>query len=220
VSKNILISLGLLSWVFIVPLPAEDYSKVNFDIGGGVSTPLNPTGQFAGISGNFITGGGYNIDKHNSIVGEFMWNGLPTNLTAIHPINAPSGNINLYSLTANYRYQAANISGSHFGLYLIGGGGWYYRHSSIDKNYVVPPGTVCQPIYGWWGYTCDTGGFVVSQTVAFRGSSAGGVNGGGGFTIRLSDSGWKFYIESRYNYAWNSRIHTAVAPVTFGLRFN
>jgi hypothetical protein len=39
-------------------------------------------------------------------------------------------------------------------------------------------------------------------------------------SLRLSDSGWKFYIESRYNYAWNSRIHTALIPVTFGLRFN
>ena len=43
--------------------PAQDLSRLNFNIGGGPSTPLNPTGQFAGVSGNFVSGIGYNIDK-------------------------------------------------------------------------------------------------------------------------------------------------------------
>ena len=36
---------------------------------------------------------------------------------------------------------------------------------------------------------------------------------------RLSDSGWKIYVESRYHYAF-SNIPSTVIPVTFGLRFN
>jgi hypothetical protein len=105
-------------------------------------------------------------------------------------------------------------------MYVIGGGGWYYRYASVDKNYVVPPNTVCQPIYGWWGYGCDPSGFVFSSTVAYKGTSVGGVNGGVGFTIAIGDSPWKFYTEARYHHAFNSTISTNVLPVTLGIRFN
>jgi hypothetical protein len=38
--------------------------------------------------------------------------------------------------------------------------------------------------------------------VANKDTNAGGVNAGTGFTIRLGDSGWKFYAEASYHYAW------------------
>jgi len=190
------------------------------NVGGGVSTPLNPTGAYTGVSGNFNFGAGYNIDRKNSITGEFMWSGLPTDLVTIHPIDSPTGKINLYSLTVNYRHHIDSIKGSVFGVYAIGGGGWYYRYSSIDKNLTVPSATPCYPIYGWWGYTCDPNGYVYSQTVAYKGRSAGGLNGGVGFTIRLSDSGWMFYTEARYHYAFTQGIPTTLIPVTMGIRYH
>jgi hypothetical protein len=213
------ISLGLLGAACMLPLQADDYSKLNFNIGGGVSTPLNPTANFVGVSGNFAAGAGYNLSKSNSIIGEFMWSGLPPSLSVLHPVNAPFGSINLYTLTANYRHSF-NHMGGPFGAYIIGGGGWYYRYTSVDKNYVVPPSTVCQPIWTWWGYGCDPNGFIYTATVAYKGVSSGGVNAGVGFTIRLSDSGWKFYMESRYHYAWSQNVPTTLIPVTFGIRFN
>ena len=88
------------------------------------------------------------------------------------------------------------------------------------KIIVVPPNTVCQPIYGWWGYGCDPSGFVFTQSVASKGTSVGGVNGGVGFTISLGDSPWKFYTESRYHYAFNAGIPSTLIPVTFGIRLN
>lgn len=216
-AKTILFAVILLSLILVVPVCGEDFSKLNFNIGGGITTPLNPTAEFVGLSGNFAIGAGYNINKHNSISGEFMWNGLPPN-TVIHIPNAPFGSVNLYSLTTNYRFHHDSLGGSLFGLYAIAGGGWYYRFASVDKNYVVPPGAECAPIWFWWGYGCDGG--IVTETIASRGNSAGGVNAGGGFTIRLSDKGWKFYVESRYNHAWNNRVPTVFVPVTFGFRFN
>ena len=65
-----------------------------------------------------------------------------------------------------------------------------------------------------------TFGFVFSQTVAFKGTIVGGVNGGVGFTISIADSSWKFCTEARYQYAFNSGIPTTVVPVTFGFRLN
>jgi hypothetical protein len=222
-SKNCLISIGLLSVAWIMPMGAQtnvnaDLSKFNFNIGGGIDTPLNPTGRYVGVDGNFLVGAGYNVSKQNAVFGEFGWTGLPSNV-GLSPLNAPNADINLYTLTANYRYHLDRLGGSAFGAYLIAGGGWYYRHININKNYVVPPATVCLPIYSWYGYSCSTGG-VVSQTIFSKGSSSGGVNAGAGFTIRLGDSGWKFYMESRYNIAFTHFLSTTYIPVTFGIRFN
>ena len=207
---------GLLCVSLATLTSAEDLSKLNVNIGGGINTPLNPTGKYVGVNGNFLVGGGYNLDSKNSIVGEFGWTGLPSNIV-LHPVNAPFGTINLYTLTANYRRQVQRIGHSPFGLYAIVGGGWYYRHTSVDKNYVVGPTQPCLPIYTWWGYGCEDN--IVTQTIASKGASAGGVNGGVGFTIRLGDSGWKFYTESRYNYAFTARVPTTFVPVTFGFRY-
>jgi hypothetical protein len=217
-SKKIEVWIAVLCAAWAMPIYGQ--SRLTLNLGGGVTTPLNPTGNYTGVSGNFNAGVGYSINKKNSISGEFMWSGLPASVFILHPIEAPSGNINLYSLTVNYRHHIDSIHGSAFGLYGILGGGWYYRYSSIDKNYIVPPATVCAPSYYWWGYACDPGGYVASQTVAYRGASSGGVNGGVGFTIRLSDSGWKFYTEARYHYAFTTRVPTTLIPVTMGIRYN
>ena len=216
-SKKILVSIAALA-IWIIPLQAQ--TKFAFNIGGGVSTPLNPTGAYTGLSGNFDVGAGMNLDKKNSIMGEFLWSGLPGSVFTLHPVDSPTGSINLYSLGVNYRHHIDSVKGSPFGVYAIAGGGWYYRYSSIDKNYTVPPGTACAPYWGYWGYGCDPAGTVVSQTVAYRGRSSGGLNAGVGFTLRLSDSGFKFYTEARYHYAFTQGIATTLIPVTFGFRYN
>jgi len=219
-TKHLLFSIGSLSVIALAPLCAQDFSKLAFNIGGGVSSPLNPMSQYTGLSANFSMGAGYNINKSNAIIGEFLWTDLPPNLFVLHPIDAPKGNLSLYTLTASYRHQIDRIHGSPFGVYGIAGGGWYYRYASVDKDYVVPPNTVCQPTYTWWGYGCDPSGYVYTKSVAFKGSSAPGVNAGVGFTIRLLDTNWKFYAEARYHYAWSNNVPTTLIPITFGIRFN
>jgi hypothetical protein len=218
--RAMIILVVVLSAAGAVPLFADDYEKFSFKAGAGISTPLNPTGAYAGVSGNVVFGAGYNINKNNAVVGEFMWSGLPSNLFVIQPVKAPFSKINLFTLTVNYRRQFDRLKGSPFGVYLIGGGGWYYRYVSIDKNYVVPAGTVCQPAYYWWGYGCDPSGYVHTQTVASKGSSTGGLNAGTGFTIRFSDSNWRFFTEARYHYGFTERIPTTLVPVTIGMRYN
>src|SRR5690242_6313281 len=104
-SKKLFSYIVALSTVWLVPLEAEELQLFNFNIGGGISAPLNPIARFVGVSGNFVSGAGVNLNKHSSIEGDFMWSGLPPNLTAIHPVLAPRGSMNLYSLTANYRYH-------------------------------------------------------------------------------------------------------------------
>jgi hypothetical protein len=212
--------LAVLCSVCLIPLTAQDYEykNLNYNIGGGFAVPVNPTANFFGVSGNFTTGAGANFNSHNGIEGDFMWAGLSPTISLFHPVVGPTGNTNLIALMGNYRLRFEDIRGSLFGLYVLGGGGWYYRHFSVDRNFIVPPLTPCQPIFFWWGFACN-GGIVDSRTVATHASSAGGVNAGAGFTIRMDD-GWSFFAEARYHYAWSQFIPTTLTTVTFGFRFH
>lgn len=247
---NFKLCMGALLLVFVWTIPgrAQDTgstqpgqsasfnvanSPFNFNIGGGFGVPLNPTARFAGLSGTFQLGAGPNLTEHSSLVGEFMWQGLPADRRALaqiigavcpptatptqtQPCPALSTSVNLYALTANYMYR---VSGHRYGFYVIGGGGWYYRHAEL-KNVTVVPGTVCEPAWDWYGYTCVDGLVQTSNVLATHGVSSGGVNGGAGITMNLGDSGIKFYMEARYHYSpQGGRISTQIVPVTFGFRW-
>jgi len=199
-------------------LVAQD-SKLNTNLGAGVTVPVNPTARLAGASANIVMGAGYNFDKHNSIIGQFMWTGLPPNNDTFRAIRAVAqsrgidGHSNLFSLTANYRLST---QGRVFGAYVIAGGGMYYRHSSLSREVVVGRGITCSPAWLWWGYTCESGLVSEDQTLVSAGSTAFGGNGGVGFTIRINEEGYKFYVEARYHYAPNKNISTQVIPITLG----
>jgi hypothetical protein len=228
-----LIGISLLVLFYAIPSRAQDISHFNFHVGGGFGIPLNPTARYAGLSGTFQVGAGPNLNSHNSLVGEFMWHGLPANRSALLPLvgslcpptatpaqtqacTSFGTSVNLYAVTANYMYHT---NGTRYGFYVIGGGGWYYRRADL-KNYTVAPGTVCEPAWDWWGYTCTNGLVSTSTVLATRGISSGGLNGGGGMTINLGESGLKFYIEARYHYSpQGGRLSTQIVPVTFGFRW-
>lgn len=222
-SKRTVFTIALLTAACIIPIQAQNQNEegmLNFSMGGGLSVPLNPTANYVGVSGSFVAGGGSNIDQHNSIVGQFMWAGLtppsvlPPTLSAIAQSNGLSSRGNLYNISLDYKYRSG--IGKTFGFYLLAGGGWYYRHVSVSQGTSIPTNTVCQPIWFWYGYNCSNG-FV--NTVGGGGTSAFGVNGGVGLTLRFRDTPWKFFMESRYNYAATRFINTQVVPITFGFAY-
>jgi hypothetical protein len=202
-------------------LRAQDgeWSKVNTNLGMGMTVPLNPVAQIVGSSVDVVIGAGYNITKHNAFVGQFMWAGIPVNKEALRPIfliaNAQniSGSSNLFAVTGNYR---RSVEGRVFGAYLIGGGGMYYRRASLSQSVVVGTGTVCGPSWAYFGFGCVEGNVSQDQTLVKAGSTAFGGNGGAGFTIRINDEGYKFYVESRYHYAPTKNISTELITITFG----
>jgi hypothetical protein len=217
VSKKSLLTIGLLSAAWITPMKAQSQNeegKLNFSMGGGLTVPLNPIAKFAGAGGSFLASSGYNVDQHSSIVGQFMWDGLPPSVGAIAQLNGISSHVNLYSMTADYKYRTG--LGKTFGAYAIVGGGWYYRNSGISKSTFISTPTVCQPIYPYYGYTCSNG--YVNTVGVSAGTSSFGANGGIGLTLKVKD-GWKFFVESRYVYAASRGIATQVAPVIFGFEY-
>ena len=220
--RRIAAPILFLSAAWLSSLHAQDpeLRRLNFNIGGGLSVPLNPTASYVGANGNATTGLGVNLDSHNSVEGDFLWVGLPPNRTLARPIYTPDVSVNLFALTGEYRFHIDSIDKSPFGFYLLAGGGWYYRYTSIGRRFFVPPLTACQPIYNWWGFGCSADGYVTSAHGFSHGSSAGGANGGIGFTIRFAHTGWKFFAESRYHYVRSTYVPTTFVPITFGFRYN
>jgi hypothetical protein len=226
-----LIVFGFLVVLLAVPTQAqENASPFNIDIGGGIGVPLSRTSDFAGVSGAFQVGAGPNITSHQSIVGEFLWQGLPPNHTALQALSSLicvvpttaagacglNSNRNLYALTANYMYHK---EGRRYGFYLIGGGGWYYRYGQL-KNATVAPGTVCQPVWDYWGYTCVNGFVSTDNTLVSKGLSSGGVNAGAGVTINLYQQRVRFFLEARYHYSpQGGKVSTQIVPVIMGIRY-
>ena len=215
-------STVLLCAAWLSPLHAQDpeFRRLNFNIGGGLSVPLNPTARYVGVSGNGASGVGVNFDKHNSVEGDFFWIGLPPNRPLAKPIFRPDVSVNLFTLTGQYRFHIDSIGKSPFGFYLLAGGGWYYRYTTIGRRFFVPPFTICQPVYNWWELACRADGYLSAAPNDSHGSGAGGANGGVGFTIRFPHTGWKFFAESRYHYVWSTYIPTTFVPITFGFRYN
>jgi hypothetical protein len=197
----------------------RDYTKVNTNLGMGMTVPLNPIAQLVGSSVDVVIGAGYNFNKHHSLVGQFMWAGIPANKDALRPIfivansRDISGSSNLFAVTGNYRFQE---QGRTFGVYWIGGGGLYYRRATLSRQVDVGTGTVCGPAYSYWGYGCVNGIVSQDQTLISAGSSAFGGNAGMGFTVRINDEGYKFYVESRYHYAPTKNINTQLITITLG----
>jgi hypothetical protein len=217
-SRHILIAIGIVGATYLPPICAQnppEEGKFNFSAGGGLTIPLNPAATFSGVGGAFLGSAGYNLNRHSSLLGQFMWNGLPPNVGAKAQLFGVGASVNLYSITANYKFRG-NM-GKTFGYYFITGGGWYYRHTSVSQSVFVNAPIVCNPIWFWYGFTC-TNGYVNTIGVATGTSSFGG-NAGVGMTVRLGDSPWKFFLESRYIYAASRAINTQAIPVIFGFEF-
>jgi hypothetical protein len=136
-------STVLLCVAWLSPLHAQDpeFRRLNFNIGGGLSVPLNPTARYVGVSGNGTTGVGVNFDKHNSVEGDFFWIGLPPNRPLAEPIFRPDVSVNLFTLTGQYRFHIDSIGKSPFDS--VACWRWSdYRYTTIGRRFFVPPLTI------------------------------------------------------------------------------
>ena len=199
-----------------------DNTRFNTNLGLPISVPLNPLGRFAGPGAGFVYGAGYNFNSRNSVTGEFLYDWLNPGGGAFTPIRAAlqrndiSWHSNLYSLTANYRFE---LRGKSLGMYFIAGGGLYIRRSKLTKVVQNGTTTTCTSAWLYWGYTCTSGIVTVDQTLASASSSTMGANGGIGFTVRVGDAPYRMYVETRYHYAPTRNLNTQLVMATFGIRY-
>jgi hypothetical protein len=194
----------------------NDNRKSNGQLGLPISIPLNPMGQFAQAGTGITYGAGYNFTRRHALIGEFMWDWLHPNVSRLPGITSADAHSNLYTLTANYRFE---LRGQVFGTYFIAGGGWYLRHSSLTQTVVTGESITCTHEWLWWGATCSSGVVTNEHTLRSSSSSNLGANGGIGFTVRVGEAPWRVYVESRYHYAPSRFVHTQLVITTVGIRY-
>lgn len=198
-------------------------SKVNTNLAMTLTAPLNPIANFANFGWGLTIGAGYNITSHHAIIGEFLWNRLYPSTSALAPIrqalNSPdlNGNSDLFAITANYRFE---LRGRVTGVYFIGGGGFYYRNTSLSHEVLTgTTTTTCTRVWLFWGFSCSSGVVSSDQTVASSASGTFGANGGIGITFKVAEPRYRFYVEARYHYAPTTPVNTQIIPITMGIRF-
>lgn len=200
----------------------DDNPSFSSSMGLSLSAPLIPTRHYVSSGLGLDYSAGYNFTRHHAFVGEFMWNWLFSSDEALQPLRVAlqtrtiDAHGNLFAVTGNYKFE---LRGKLFGTYLIAGGGWYYRKASITKE--IPTGTeiTCQPVWLWWGYSCSEGLTTTSLTIAHASSSVFGATAGVGFTIRVGEAPYRWYVETRYHYAPNKNIATQLLTTTIGFRY-
>lgn len=208
--------------VFKAPEEANDNPRGNVHLGLPIAIPLNPTARAVHLGFGVVVGGGYNFNRRNAAITEFMWNDLfPTNealakvRTALDDpsVNASSG---IMTFGEDYRFE---MRGKNLGAYFMGGGGLYYRHTNLSHKVTTGESITCTPDLEWWGFTCTKGEVIANQTIQSWSATAGGVDGGVGFTARVGEAPYRFYVESRYRYSPNSRINLSLINISFGIRY-
>jgi Outer membrane protein beta-barrel domain len=220
-----LTAVGVLLTACCSAFPQEegdDDPKGNVNLGMPFSGPLNPMGRFTNFGLGAVVGGGYNFTRRHAVVGEFMWNHLFVPDGAVAPIRAAvqnpdiNGSGKLYMLTGNYRFE---LRGKTLGTYFIAGGGVYHRSVSLSQTVTTGTSVTCEPTWEWWGFSCSSGAVTANQTLRGSSSTAPGVNGGFGFTVRVGEAPYRVYVESRYHYSPMRFINTQLVTVTLGIRY-
>ena len=151
-----------------------------------------------------------------------MWNSLYPTSESLSPIQVAlkdptiKGHGNLVALTANYRLQFA---GKIHGAYVMVGAGMYYRQASLSRPITTGESVTCNPAWLWWGFTCSSGTVTSNQTLAGSSSTVMGGSVAIGYTVAIPDSSYRFYVESRYDYAPNKSVSTQLIPISIGIRF-
>jgi hypothetical protein len=200
----------------------DDDPKGNTNFGMPISAPVNPTAQFVNLGIGTTVGAGYNFTRRHAVVGEFMWNDLALTNGALAPFRAAFQNpslhagANLLAFTGNYRFE---LRGAVRGLYLIGGGGYYFRNSHLSQKVTTGSSITCTPTWLWFGFACESGSVTANQTIGSSSSHSLGVNGGFGFTARVGAAPYRIYVESRYHYAPGRGVSTQLVALTIGIRY-
>jgi hypothetical protein len=229
-TSNTMHSLGNILVLVIALTPMQQLQGqsdcggecINTNLAMVLNVPANSTAQAVGTGWGTVVGIGRNFNRHQAIIGEFLWNRVYSSDGALQPLQAASqssslsGNADLYSITGNYRFE---LRGRLLGTYLIGGGGWYLRNTNLSRAVTAGPGTICTPAWLWWGFTCTSGTVTASQTVESSNSSALGANAGLGFTVRVGGDPYRLYTEGRYHYAPTKNINTQFITIAFGIRY-
>lgn len=205
-------------------------NKWTFAAGAGFTAPVGITHKYLGPSYDLQLGGGRNFNKTYGLLLEFDFHnfGMPeqalNNQLAVYQAYDPSAGYTSLSGTSHvWSFTLDPIihyyTSDKFGAYVIGGAGFYHKVA----NFTTP------------GVYCDISCYNVTYELDKYSSNAFGVNGGLGFTYKLSRfDGERLFGEVRYVWSDNqprpfsystynlypaNSYKASFIPVVFGVRW-
>jgi outer membrane protein with beta-barrel domain len=186
--------------------------RFSFDVGAGFNKPVGNLENRLDTGWNLNTGAGINLTPRLGVMGQFMFTDSGMTRPYLNSINQPDGNFRMWGLTADpvFRFNPRG----RLDFYLIGGGGLYRRTVEFTRPTTAVV-TVFDPFFGVF----YPAGIPANTVIGSFSTSRGGVNGGGGFTVRLGNGNAKFFAETRYHRMFTPGTATSVLPVTFGFRW-
>jgi hypothetical protein len=200
-----------------------DECKLNTNVAIVINAPISSSAEVVGTGWGIVGGAGYNFNRRNAIVGEFMWNRVYPSAGALQPLQSAlqtrdlRGNTDFYALTTNYRFE---LRGRTVGTYLIAGGGWYFRNTWLSQPVPSGTGNICTPVWRWFGYSCTSGMVKPNQPPVISSLNSLGANAGIGVTAGTGEAApYRFYAEARYHYAPTKNISTHFIAITLGIRY-
>jgi hypothetical protein len=191
---------------------AQEVPRATFDFGAGFTTPVNGTDSYLDTGWNVQGGAGMNFSPYFGAKIQLDYNSMGINSGTLNNFGVPGGGVHIFSATVDPIIHV-NPHG-HFGIYLIGGGGFYHREQDFTAP-SVSTYTGCNPFFGY----CYPIAVPTTQVLASYSINKPGINGGAGIEVGTRHRG-KIFAEARWDRIFiTSNIHTDYLPVSFGFRW-
>jgi opacity protein-like surface antigen len=194
---------------------------VIWNFGGTLGVPIGSAADRVDVGGGFAVGVTLNPSPVGGVQFEYgiNWSSLDTDALASAGISG-SALLQYFNLNGVLRPFRTGRTG----LYLVGGGGLYYRSADITQF----EGTVAAPYCDPWLYFCSVVPVSASSVVAFRDTWDWGLDAGVGLTFAVAPA-VRLYFEVRYHYIFGPSFTDSTGnersadgqflPFTLGVRF-
>jgi hypothetical protein len=195
--------------------------RLVWNIGGTVLVPLADSEKRNNVGGGIAAGLTYNFSAVAGVQLEYGadWTTLKT------------GNLSNIGISGNglFQYFDLNLLVRPFmlgpvGVYLVGGGGLYYRRAEITRASGTTLATYCDP----WFFYCSAVPVSAESLIGSRSRWDWGLDAGIGFTLPIAEPA-RLYLEVKYHYIFGPTFtdssNTArkadgqFLPIALGVRF-
>jgi opacity protein-like surface antigen len=212
----------LYTWISVITLgvpsmalgqPEESFHHLTISLGAGLTTIAGTIAGTLDHGGNVQMNGGYFLNRHFGITGNFMWSNLGITRAALDSVNEPDGKANVYAVTADPTVRWP--LGHGFTAYALGGAGYLRQNVTFTMPVVVD---TYQHIFHTFrhSYHEPSARDIVLATIV---SNSGGFDVGGGINMPWPGMTVKVFVEARYFKGFTSNADTSVVPITFGIRW-
>jgi opacity protein-like surface antigen len=192
-----------------------------WNFGGTLAVPLGDSEDRVDVGGGFAVGVTYNASPALGV--QFEYGADWANLKTSPRLGADiSGNAFLQYFNLNAFLRP--VRAGRVGMYLVGGGGLYYRVAEVTRF----EGTTVAPYCDPWLYYCSAVPVAASSVLASRNTWDWGLDAGVGLTFAVAPL-VRLYAEVRYHYIWGPSFRDAngqersadgqYLPLTLGVRF-